>query len=458
MLAQTIRSSRLGDPLHAFKLEEIDVPSPAEGEVLIAVMAAGINFNNVWAARGVPIDVIAARRAQGSPHEFHVGGSDASGIVYAVGAGVANVKVGDEIVVHPGYWNPQDPHVKAGKDPMLAQSAQIWGYNTNFGSFGQFALAYEHQILPKAKHLSWELAAAPTLVGTTAYRMLHGWKGHEVESNDVVLVWGGSGGVGSQAIQIAKIAGAIPIAVVSDAGRGEYCKSLGAAGFIDRSEFTHWGQPPHWTDEVGQKQWTAQARAFAVNQGEVKGVRVGLLSSKPPVTRVVLDLKSPQAYQLFPLGKSVIVKLGGPVGIAETPQAATPEVADAQVPAPAPEKKVAVSYQDGMLSITSNKGSLADVLNEVHLQTGADIAIPAGAEQENVAVSLGPAPPRDVVAKLLDGSHYNFIIVGADGDISKIGRVILSLKGAGNVPSQAQPAESEPEPVPVAAMQPISPK
>lgn len=273
MLAQTIRSSRLGDPLHAFKLEEIDVPSPAEGEVLIAVMAAGINFNNVWAARGVPIDVIAARRAQGSPHEFHVGGSDASGIVYAVGAGVTNVKVGDEIVVHPGYWNPRDPHVKAGKDPMLAQSAQIWGYNTNFGSFGQFALAYEHQILPKAKHLSWELAAAPTLVGTTAYRMLHGWKGHEVESNDVVLVWGGSGGVGSQAIQIAKIAGAIPIAVVSDAGRGEYCKSLGAAGFIDRSEFTHWGQPPHWTDEAGQKQWTAQARAFGKKIWDILGER-----------------------------------------------------------------------------------------------------------------------------------------------------------------------------------------
>jgi crotonyl-CoA carboxylase/reductase len=273
MLAQTIRSSRLGDPLHAFKIEEIEVPSPAVGEVLIAVMAAGINFNNVWAARGVPIDVIAARRAQGSPHEFHVGGSDASGIVYAVGAGVTNVKVGDEIVVHPGYWNPQDPHVKAGKDPMLAQSAQIWGYNTNFGSFGQFALAYEHQILPKAKHLSWELAAAPTLVGTTAYRMLHGWKGHEVESNDVVLVWGGSGGVGSQAIQIAKIAGAIPIAVVSDAGRGEYCKSLGAAGFIDRSEFTHWGQPPHWTDDAGQKQWTAQARAFGKKIWDILGER-----------------------------------------------------------------------------------------------------------------------------------------------------------------------------------------
>jgi len=199
-----------------------------------------------------------------------------------------------------------------------------------------------------------------------------------------------------------------------------------------------------------------QARAFAVNQGEVKGVRVGLLSSRPPVTRVVLELKSAQAYQLFPLGKSVIVKLGGPVGIAEAPDATTPDVAAAPAAAPAPEKKVTVSYQDGMLSILSHKGSLADVLNEIHLQTGADIAIPAGAEQENVAVSLGPAPPRDAVAKLLDGSHYNFIIVGADGDISKLGRVILSQKGAGNVPAQAEPPESEPHPVPVAAMQPMT--
>ncbi|MGO9681802.1 MAG: alcohol dehydrogenase catalytic domain-containing protein, partial [Beijerinckiaceae bacterium] len=244
MLAQVIRSNRLGDPIKAFQIEAMDVPTPGEGEVLIAVMAAGLNFNNVWAARGLPIDVIATRKAQGSPHDFHIGGSDASGIVYAVGPGVQQVKIGDNVVVHHGYWDPKDPHVTAGKDPMLAGSAQIWGYNTNFGSFAQFCIAYEHQILPKARHLTWEEAAAPTLVGTTAYRMLHGWAGHTVEKNDVVLVWGGSGGLGSQGIQIAREAGAIPVAVVSDASKGEYCKSLGAVGYIDRRQFTHWGQPP----------------------------------------------------------------------------------------------------------------------------------------------------------------------------------------------------------------------
>jgi hypothetical protein len=195
-----------------------------------------------------------------------------------------------------------------------------------------------------------------------------------------------------------------------------------------------------------------QARAFAVNQGEVKGVRVGLLSSKPPVTRVVLDLKSPQAYQLFPLGKSVIVKLGGAVGIAETPRS-TPGVASEPAPATGPEKKVAIALQDGLLSINSNKATLAEVLDEVHLQTGADIAIPVGAEQEVVAASLGPAAPRDVMAKLLDGSHYNYIILGADGDVNKLGRVVLTPKGAGNMSADSQPLS--PEPVPVAVMQPM---
>ncbi|CCV06370.1 putative crotonyl-CoA reductase [Mesorhizobium metallidurans STM 2683] len=273
MFAQVVRSNRLGDPIDAFQIEQVDVPKPGEGEVLVAVMAAGLNFNNVWAARGVPIDVIAARKAQGSPYDFHIGGSDASGIVYAVGAGVKHVQVGDYVVVHPGYWDPKAPDVVSVRDPMFSASAQIWGYNTNFGSFGQFCLAYEHQILPKAKHLTWEEAAAPTLVGTTAYRMLHGWTGHTVEKDDVVLVWGGSGGLGSQAIQIAREAGGIPIAVVSDAAKGEYCKSLGAKGYIDRREFNHWGQPPHWTDDAGQKVWTAQARAFGKKIWDILGER-----------------------------------------------------------------------------------------------------------------------------------------------------------------------------------------
>ena len=273
MLAQVIRQSRFGDPRTAFTIEEIDTPTPGPSEVLIGVMAAGVNFNNVWAARGVPVDVIAQRQRGGEPYDFHVGGSDASGVVYAVGERVTNLEVGEEVVVHPGYWDPDDPWIKRGKDPMIAPSARIWGYDTNFGSFAQFCLAQEHQVLPKAEHLSWEEAAAPTLVGTTAYRMLFGWKGNELQVGDVVLVWGGAGGLGSQAIQLAKLRGARPVAVVSSSERGEHCLKLGALGWINRKDYSHWGVPPHWDDLKGQKQWLNEARRFGKAIWDIVGER-----------------------------------------------------------------------------------------------------------------------------------------------------------------------------------------
>lgn len=262
MFAQVVRQDRFGDPRTAFQIEEVEVPQIKPHEVLIGVMAAGINFNNVWAARGVPIDVIHVRQKMGEPYDFHIGGSDVSGIVYAVGSQVENVEVGAEVVVHHGHWDPEDPWIKAGKDPMIAPSAQIWGYNTNFGSFGQFCVAQAHAVLPKAPHLTWEEAAAPTLVGTTAYRMLFGWDGNVLREGDVVLVWGGSGGLGGQAIQLATVHGARAVAVVSDDERGEYCKKLGAIGYINRNDFTHWGMPPHWTEKDGQKEWVSGCRAF----------------------------------------------------------------------------------------------------------------------------------------------------------------------------------------------------
>jgi crotonyl-CoA carboxylase/reductase len=273
MIAQVIRPERFGDPRTAFQIEEIPVPELKPDEVLIAVMAAGINFNNVWAAKGIPIDVIRIRQKMGEPYDFHIGGSDVGGIVYAIGENVADIAVGDEVVVHHGWWRADDPWLKAGIDPMLAPSAAIWGYNTNFGSFAQFCVAQSHQVLPKAPHLTWEEAAAPTLVGTTAYRMLFGWEGNICQEGDVVLVWGGSGGLGSQAIQVATVRGARAVAVVSDDERGEYCKKLGAVGYINRQDFNHWGIPPHWSDIPGQKEWVNGCRAFGKAIWEVLGER-----------------------------------------------------------------------------------------------------------------------------------------------------------------------------------------
>jgi crotonyl-CoA carboxylase/reductase len=106
MYAQVVRQDRFGDPRTAFQTEEIEIPELKPHEVLIAVMAAGINYNNVWAARGIPIDVIRIRQKMGEPYDFHIGGSDVSGIVYAVGNAVEDVAVGEEVVVHHGHWNP----------------------------------------------------------------------------------------------------------------------------------------------------------------------------------------------------------------------------------------------------------------------------------------------------------------------------------------------------------------
>src|SRR6476646_10512548 len=253
MLAQVIRAARFGEPRDAFKEEALPVPTLGPRDVLVYVMAAGVNYNNVWAAMGIPLDVIKARQKKGEPEAFHVGGSDASGVVWAVGKDVTNVKVGDEVVVHCGMWEPDDPWVLAGKDPMFAPTQKIWGYESNWGSFAQYTKVQDHQCVPKPEHLTWEESAAYMLVAATAYRMLHGWSPNVVGPGEPVLIWGGAGGLGSMAIQIARAAGAR------------------AVGVIDRRKFDHWGKLPRWSDDIEYAQWLKGARAFGAAFWEALG-------------------------------------------------------------------------------------------------------------------------------------------------------------------------------------------
>lgn len=276
MHAWLIRPERFGEPTKAFQKEVVDVPTIADDEVLVYVQAAGVNYNNVWAALGVPVNVIGARNKAGEPEPFHIGGSDASGIVYKVGKNVKHLKVGDEVVTHCGTWKEDDPFVQRGEDPMYAPSFRIWGYETNYGSFAQFTRVQAHQCLPKPKHLTWEQAAAYMLVGATAYRMLHGWAPNQVKKDDVVLVWGGAGGLGSMAIQIARAKGAIPIAVISSGSKAEYCMSLGARGCINRNDFDHWGMLPHWKDKVGYAKWMEGTRKFGKAIWDILGEKRGV--------------------------------------------------------------------------------------------------------------------------------------------------------------------------------------
>jgi crotonyl-CoA carboxylase/reductase len=271
MHAQVIRPERFGEPASAFQVEVIETPEPGPGDVLVFVMAAGINYNNVWAAKGVPVDVTKVHARFGEPDGFHIGGSDAAGVVWAVGPGVDNVSVGDEVVIHCGQWDAEDPVVRAGVDPGFAPTYRIWGYESNWGSFAQFTKVQAHQCLPKAHHLTWEQAAAPTLVGATAYRMLMGWPPHTVQDGDIVLVWGGAGGLGSMAVQIVREMGGKAVAVVSSEDKAEFCMKLGAAGTINRRDFSHWGMPPHWTDGQGYAEWFEGAKAFGKALWEAVG-------------------------------------------------------------------------------------------------------------------------------------------------------------------------------------------
>jgi crotonyl-CoA carboxylase/reductase len=230
MTAWVIRQEREGEPVDAFQLEEIEVPEPGAFEVIVRVMAAGVNFNNVWASLGQPVSVFRYH-----PNEdHHIGGSDASGIVWKVGEGVTRWKPGDEVVIHCNQASYEDIEVH-GLDPLAAPSQQIWGYETSWGSFAQFTKVQAQQLLPKPTNLSWAESATYGLTYFTAYRMLIDQV--KLQAGHRVLVWGAAGGLGVFAIQLCKITGAQAVGVVSSAEKGELVKQLGAVDYIDRNEF-----------------------------------------------------------------------------------------------------------------------------------------------------------------------------------------------------------------------------
>ncbi|HEY8770211.1 MAG TPA: crotonyl-CoA carboxylase/reductase [Thermoleophilaceae bacterium] len=230
MAAWVIRQDREGEPRDAFQLEEIEVPEPGAFEVVVRVMAAGVNYNNVWAALGQPVSVFRYHPDE----DHHIGGSDASGIVWKVGTGVTRWKPGDEVVIHCNQASYEDPEVH-GLDPLAAPSQKIWGYETSWGSFAQFTKVQAQQLLPKPHALTWEEAASYGLVYFTAYRMLI--DRCKLQAGQRVLVWGAAGGLGVFAVQLCAMAGAHAVGVVSSEQKGELVKQLGAVDYIDRNEF-----------------------------------------------------------------------------------------------------------------------------------------------------------------------------------------------------------------------------
>ena len=213
-------------------------------------------------------------------------------------------------------------------------------------------------------------------------------------------------------------------------------------------------------------------RALSVHHGSLRGIRAGLFQSQPPITRVVLDVDGPTDYQVTPLGNSIVIRLGKPAAastqaVASVRQASvagngratlvpvatgapmfvsgtTPATVTLNAPVSPAPPRLEVAVRGNLLSIHTEGATLSEVLYEVHRKTGADIAIPSGAERERVVVRLGPAPGKEVISSLLNGSRFNYILVGSDRDPGGFKNLLLSLKsGAGGA---GMFAHAEPQP------------
>jgi crotonyl-CoA reductase len=255
-------ATRDKDPRTSLHVDEVPTPELGPGEAIVAVMASAINYNTVWTSIFEPLSTFGFLQRYGriSPlakrHDlpYHVVGSDLSGVVLRTGPGVHVWKPGDEVVAHCLSVELERPD--GHNDTMMDPEQRIWGYETNFGGLAELALVKSNQLMPKPAHLTWEEAAVPGLVNSTAYRQLVSKNGAAMKQGDVVLIWGASGGLGSYATQMAVNGGATPVCVVSSPEKAELCRRMGAELIIDRSASTGEGFK-FWRDENTQdpKEW-----------------------------------------------------------------------------------------------------------------------------------------------------------------------------------------------------------
>ncbi|MDA8071009.1 MAG: crotonyl-CoA carboxylase/reductase [Actinomycetota bacterium] len=257
------------DPRKSLHVDEVPVPDLAPDEAYVAVMAGAINFNTVWTSIFEPLptfgflDRLGRESAWGARHalDYHVVGSDSSGVVLRVGSAVRNWRPGDRVVIHCNYVDDQDP--SAHDDSMLAANQRIWGFETNFGGLAELTVVKANQLMPKPTYLSWEEAAVNALCNSTSYRMLVSRNGAAMAQGDRVLIWGATGGLGGYAVQHVLNGGGVPIGVVSSAEKAELLHDLGVEAVIDRraAGYRFWADE-HTQDEAEWRRFGKDVRAL----------------------------------------------------------------------------------------------------------------------------------------------------------------------------------------------------
>ena len=265
------QDSAAKDPRRSLHLQEVPTPEVGTGEALIAVMASAINYNTVWTSIFEPVPTFQFLRRYGRlsaltrRHDlpYHVVGSDCAGVVVRVGAGVTRWRPGDEVVAH--CLSVELEEAAGHDDTLLDPEQRIWGFETNFGGLAELALVKGNQLMPKPRHLTWEEAACPGLVNSTAYRQLVSHHGAQMKQGDTILIWGASGGLGSYATQFALNGGGVPVCVVSSPEKADLCRAMGAECVIDRAA----EQYRFWRDD--QTQDPAEWRRFGERIRELTG-------------------------------------------------------------------------------------------------------------------------------------------------------------------------------------------
>lgn len=247
------------DPRKSLHVGEVELPEIAPDECLVAVMASSINFNTVWTSIFEPLptfaflDRLGKESVWGKRHalDYHVVGSDASGVVVKVGSAVRNWKPGDRVTVHCNHVDDQDH--SAHNDSMQAANQRIWGFETNFGGLADLSIVKANQLMPKPTHLSWEESAVNALCASTSYRMLVGDNAARMKQGDNVFIWGATGGIGAYATQLVLNGGGTPVGVVSSPERAELLNAMGCEFVVDRKAEGY----RFWSDEHTQdeREW-----------------------------------------------------------------------------------------------------------------------------------------------------------------------------------------------------------
>ncbi len=197
-------------------------PVAGPGEVLVRVRACGINHLDLWVRGGLP---------GLEPELPHILGNDVAGEVVAIGAGVTNVAASQKTLVNPTLSCGTCPACANGDD-HLCRSYDVLGRKRN-GGYAEYVVVPAPNCLPYPENLSWEQAAAVPLVFLTAWHMLV--TRARVRAGDDVLVIGAGSGVGSAAVQVARLHGARVIATAGSAPKLARARELGAHETIDHT-------------------------------------------------------------------------------------------------------------------------------------------------------------------------------------------------------------------------------